>query len=137
MNFARHAAITLVLFAAACPVLAADHFWNCTKPDGTKYADATQCDKGDSAVKVFKAGSDPAAAATGATPTPALVPAMADSRDTAVCPANTAYCTRASELSNDGKFDNSALMEEMGPLLRLCSLEKLMLLLPNLETFLR
>ncbi len=25
----------------------------------------------------------------------------------------TAYCTRASELSNDGKFDNSALMEEI------------------------
>jgi hypothetical protein len=54
MNMGKRLVFTLVLAAAAWPAFAADFFWNCTTADGLKYADATKCDKGDTAVKVMK-----------------------------------------------------------------------------------
>ncbi|MES2582071.1 MAG: hypothetical protein V4627_05095 [Pseudomonadota bacterium] len=95
MNLTRHAALALLLSSLAWPAFAAtDFFWNCTTPDGIKYADASKCDKGDTAVKVMKGDKSGASAQT------ALVQAAAGEEserpagmNTGVCPTNPAYCT--------------------------------------------
>lgn len=90
-------ALALLLCAPAWPAFAAaDFFWNCTTPDGIKYADASQCDKGDTAVKVMKGNHNPAASAQ---TTQVQAAASADVQlpqgmNTGVCPSNPAYCTR-------------------------------------------
>ena len=43
--------------------MAADFYWSCTTAVGARYVDATQCDKGDVAVKVMKQGAQTQAAA--------------------------------------------------------------------------
>ena len=94
MNHASRITVMLVLAAAAWPTFAADYFWNCTKPDGIKYADATQCDKGDTAVKVMKG----AHAAPGTMPSVPSAPAEAtldnNNPEAGVCPTNPANCQR-------------------------------------------
>ena len=92
MNIARSVAIALVLAATAWPAFAADYFWNCTTPDGIKYADASQCDKGDIAVKVMK-GNNPAPAQTGLVQSTQSEERVAG-LSTGVCPANPDYCMR-------------------------------------------
>ena len=91
MNFARRAALALVIAAAAWPAFAADYFWNCTTPDGIKYADASKCDKGDAAVKVMKGGN-----ATSAQP-PLVQASPSEEKleglNPGVCPTNPGYCT--------------------------------------------
>lgn len=96
MNLAaRCIALALSLATTAGPALAAsDYFWNCTTPEGIKYADATQCDKGDTAVKVIK--GSPAA------PAPAPMVQLAQQAEPqpealntgGVCPSNPSDCGR-------------------------------------------
>lgn len=93
MNLARLVAFALVLANAAWPALAStDHFWNCTTPNGIKYADASRCDKGDAAVKVMKGNH------SGSTQTALVQATQADEKmegmNTGVCPLNPDYCTR-------------------------------------------
>lgn len=100
MTIARRAALTLILVTAAWPVFAADYFWNCTTPDGIKYADASKCDKGDSAVKVMK-GSNASSAQT------SMVQATQDGErieglNPGACPINPGYCTRPNYGVTDG-----------------------------------
>lgn len=73
-------ALALVIASMAWPATAADHYWECTKSDGVRYWDASQCDKGDRAVKVNKADRTSLAKAnrTGVSPE--------------VCPANPDHC---------------------------------------------
>jgi hypothetical protein len=102
MNLAHRVTLTLVLTASAWQVLAAsDYFWNCTIPEGIKYADATQCDKGDSAVKVMKSSAaDPIA-----TPTVQAAAQPISKEDrlvTGVCPANRDYCAQPNYGVSDG-----------------------------------
>lgn len=96
MNLSRSSALALLLMcAAAAPAFAAaDFFWNCTTPDGIKYADASKCDKGDTAVKVSKTQSSAPTASS------ALVRSAAQDEGerpvgmhTGACPTNPAYCT--------------------------------------------
>ncbi len=111
MKLGHRIAFALVLTATACPTLAAaDYFWNCTKPDGTKYADATQCDKGDTAVKVIK-GDCTVPVQT------SMVQAEAtpgSNLDPGVCPSNTVYCTRA----DFGMTDASPRMQAITQFMR-------------------
>ena len=94
MNIALRLALALLICGTTWPAFAAaDFFWNCTTPDGIKYADATKCDKGDTAVKTMK----------GETAKPGL-PNMvqsspqdntnSDGFSTDVCPADPAYCSQ-------------------------------------------
>jgi hypothetical protein len=106
MNLARQIAFTLMLATTAWPTFAAtDHFWNCTTPDGIKYADASRCDKGDTAVKVMK-GSD---AATARTPHEEKL----ESLNTGVCPANPGYCTRPNYGVTEGSPRAQAIAQFM------------------------
>ena len=85
MNPVRSIALALILSASIWPVVAAtDYFWSCTKPDGTKYADASKCDKGDTAVKMMKGDQ--------LTAQPLGVMQHGFSPD--VCPVNPAYCSQ-------------------------------------------
>lgn len=92
MTIARRAAFALILVTTTWPAFAADYFWNCTTPDGIKYADASKCDKGDSAVKVLK-GSNASSAQT------SMVQATQDGErieglNPGACPTNPGYCTQ-------------------------------------------
>lgn len=112
MNLARRVAFALILTSTAWPALAADYFWNCTTPDGIKYADATQCDKGDTAVKVMKGGQAAPA------PTPPVQAARTettpDELNHGVCPSNPADCTRP----NYGVADTSPRAQAITQFLR-------------------
>lgn len=70
---------SLAVAVVAWPALAADFYWSCTTPVGSRYADATRCDVGDVGVKVMKDG---AASADG----------FAYTNPLAVCPQNPAVC---------------------------------------------
>lgn len=112
MNLARCAAIALVLTAAAWPAFAADYFWNCTTPDGIRYADANKCDKGDTAVKMVKGNS------TKPNPGQMVQPAQADaatpvSHATGVCPTNPDYCTLPDYGVTDGTPRDQAIAQFM------------------------
>ncbi len=102
MNFVCRAAVALVLTTAAWPTFTADYFWNCTTADGTKYADASKCDKGDIAVKVMKGGSAVPAAQT-ATVQATLGDTTPVNTHTAVCPNNPNVC----KLPNYGVTEGS------------------------------
>lgn len=91
MNLARSVVIALILTATAWPAFAADYFWNCTTPDGIKYADASQCDKGDTAVKVMKGNN--AAPAQAALVQSTQSEERVEGLNTGVCPTNPGYCT--------------------------------------------
>ncbi|MES2951242.1 MAG: hypothetical protein V4858_22135 [Pseudomonadota bacterium] len=92
MKLGHRIAFALVLATTAWPTFAAaDHFWNCTKPDGTRYADASKCDKGDTAVKVMK--GEPTAAYV-QTPMVQAEATAGSNLDTGVCPTNATYCAR-------------------------------------------
>jgi len=56
MGFNQRLVCALFLAAIAGPAAAKDFYWNCTTADGIKYADANQCDKGDTGVRVMKTG---------------------------------------------------------------------------------
>ncbi len=104
MNLARPITLALLLSATAWPAFAAaDFFWNCTTPDGIKYADASKCDKGDAAVKVMK-GNKPAANDDGERPV---------GLNTGVCPANPAYCTQANYGVTEGSPRTQAILQFM------------------------
>jgi len=113
MNLACRVTFALVFATTAWPALATDYFWNCTKPDGIKYADASQCDKGDTAVKVMK-GSQ---AVPGTTPSVQTTPA--DTRpdggnpDAGICPANPANCQRPDYGVTEGSPRTQAIMQFM------------------------
>lgn len=113
MNLARHVVFALVLAAAAWPTFAAtDYFWNCTTADGIKYADATQCDKGDTAVRVMK-GSPSSPAQPPAVPAAALVPGQSDDPSTRVCPADPSYCTQPNQGVVNGSPREQAIAQFM------------------------
>lgn len=57
MNIGQRVVCALVLTTAVWPVQATDFYWSCTTAVGTRYADATRCDKGDTAVQVAKSGA--------------------------------------------------------------------------------
>jgi hypothetical protein len=85
MNITLRATIVLAICTTAYSAFAADHFWSCTTPVGVQYADATKCDKGDSATKRMKI--DQAAS---------LQEPMTQTNQqvlTAVCPVNPADCS--------------------------------------------
>ena len=112
MNLARCAAIALVLTAAAWPTFAADNFWNCTTPDGIKYADANKCDKGDTAVKMVK-GSN-----TKPNPGQMVQSAQEDAgtpynHTTGVCPTNPDYCALPDYGVTDGTPRAQAIAQFM------------------------
>ena len=102
MRIFNRVLFSLVYLMAAWPVFAADFYWSCTTSVGTRYADATQCDKGDTAVKVLKDGIAPAASAeSGAKGVSTDHRSIAGSslRGTgaplaAVCPTDPAVCAR-------------------------------------------
>ena len=73
-------ALALVVASMAWPATAADHYWECTKPDGVRYWDASQCDMGDRAEKVYKANQT------------ALTHAKSTAANPEVCPANPGHC---------------------------------------------
>jgi len=81
MNIGKRLVFALVL-AAAWPAFAADFYWSCTTADGIKYADATRCDKGDTAVQVMKGGASP--------------PAHSETKrvPSTDCPTTPSYCAR-------------------------------------------
>ena len=96
MKILSRIASGLLLAMSVWPAFAADFYWNCTTPIGTRYADATRCDTGDVGVKVMKTGPAPAAvsesagsgahkAATPARNPPAENPAGVCPKDPAVC----------------------------------------------------
>jgi hypothetical protein len=76
MKWGQTIALALVVASMAWPPTAADHYWECTKPDGVRYWDASQCDTGDRAVKVNKANQT------------ALTHANITAANPEVCPAN-------------------------------------------------
>ena len=116
MTHAPRLALAQLLCATTWPVFAAtDFFWNCTTPDGIKYADASKCDKGDTAVKVMKGNNNPAASAQ-----TALVHAAtgADTEqplgtNTGVCPTNPAYCTQPNYGITEGSPRTQAIQQFM------------------------
>lgn len=71
MDISHRVACAFLLAAITGTTFAKDYYWNCTTVAGSRYADATQCDKGDTGIQVVKQGSsaqvDPATRA----PTPA------------------------------------------------------------------
>lgn len=112
MNLARRIALALLLYATIWPAFAAaDFFWNCTTPNGTKYADASKCDKGDAAVKVTK-GSNTAFAQT------SMVHAARDEEriegmNPGACPTNPGYCTRPNYGVTEGSPRTQAIAQFM------------------------
>ena len=119
MNLAPRLAARLVfallLFVTTWPAFAAaDFFWNCTTPYGIKYADATKCDKGDTAVKVMKDIKPAASAQTSFV----QVAARDDGErpvamNTGVCPANLAYCKRPDYGVTEGSPRTQAIQQFM------------------------
>ena len=101
MGFNQRLVCALFFAAIAGSAAAKDFYWNCTTADGIKYADATQCDKGDAGVRVMKAGlpaddkgGKPAAGSVGVTRNGCqTVPAYCAQPDYGV--ANTATRTQA------------------------------------------
>jgi hypothetical protein len=79
MKLFNRVVIGLAFAVTAWPAHAADFYWSCTTPVGSRYADATRCDVGDVGVKVMKDG---AASADG----------FAYTNPLAVCPQNPAVC---------------------------------------------
>lgn len=114
-RLATHLVFALLLGATTWPAFSAtDFFWNCTTPDGIKYADATRCDKGDTAVKVMK-GNNPGASAQ----TTLVQAAAGDDGErgiginTGVCPANLAYCKRPDYGVTEGSPRTQAIQQFM------------------------
>lgn len=115
MNLALRLASTLLLTATTWPAFAAaDFFWNCTTPDGIKYADASKCDKGDTSVKVMKGKKSAALTQT------VLVQATAGDDvespmrlNTGVCPTNPAYCKRPDYGVTEGLPRTQAIQQFM------------------------
>jgi hypothetical protein len=93
MNFVCRATVALVLTTAAWPTFAADYFWNCTTPDGIKYADASKCDKGDAAVKMMKGDNAKPGLSVVAQPAQPA-DAMSEKVDVGVCPEDPGYCSQ-------------------------------------------
>ena len=87
MGFHQRLVCALCFAALAGAAAAKDFYWNCTTADGIKYADANQCDKGDTGVRVMRAGL--AADATGANP---AAGAVAVTRS--ACQVVPAYCAQ-------------------------------------------
>ena len=89
-------AFGMLLAMSAWTAFAADFYWNCTTPIGTRYADATRCDKGDVGVKVMKTGPAPAAdsESAGSGTDKAAIPARNPPADNpaGVCPKDPAVC---------------------------------------------
>ncbi len=65
MGFNQRLVCALFLAAVTGAAFAKDFYWNCTTADAIKYADANQCDKGDTGVRVMKAGLTADAAGPG------------------------------------------------------------------------
>ena len=91
MDVLSRIAIGLFFAVSTWPVFAADFYWSCPTPIGTRYADATRCDKGDVGVKVMKDGAAPAAPATPAAPAAGVEVTVATGAAT-VCPNDPAVC---------------------------------------------
>lgn len=111
MNLARRAAFALAFLTSAWPTFAADYFWNCTTPDGIKYADASKCDRGDAAVRMMK-GNNAAPAQT-----PMVQAAEGDEKleglHTGACPVNPGYCTRPNYGVTEGSSRTQAIVQFM------------------------
>ena len=114
-RLATHLVFALLLGATTWPAFAAaDFFWNCATPDGIKYADASKCDKGDTAVKMMKGNNPGASAQTG------FVQAAAGDGgerpvgiNTGVCPTNPDYCTRSNYGVTEGSPRSQAIQQFM------------------------
>ncbi len=112
---------SLVCLMAAWPAVAADFYWSCTTPVGTRYADATQCDKGDTAIKVMKDGAAPAASSesaansAGSAKKPPVVSSQqgAGSAASVVCPKDPSVCTRPDYEVNEGTARAQAITRFM------------------------
>jgi hypothetical protein len=114
MNLACRATLVLMLATFTWPATAAtDYFWNCTTPDGIKYADASQCDKGDKAVKVMKGNRQATATHAPMVQAAQQDDALAGLPTTGVCPANPAYCTRPDYGVIDGSPRTVAIAQFM------------------------
>ncbi len=85
MKILSRVAFGLVFAMPTWSAIAADFYWSCTTPIGTRYADATQCDKGDVGVKILKNGAVLSA-----------VPEFSGTANAAhVCPKDPAVCQRS------------------------------------------
>ena len=112
MTLARRATLTWILAACTWPAAAAtDYFWNCTTPDGIKYADANKCDKGDTAVRVMKSGDTASAqsALVQSTPTEEKLEGL----NPGACPINPGYCTRPNYGVTEGSARAQAVTQFM------------------------
>lgn len=89
MNLAHRITVVLVLASTAWPSVATEYFWNCTKPNGIKYADATRCDRGDTALKVMKGEQKTLTQAKSAD-----AKLYNSYTDPDVCPKSLAYCVQ-------------------------------------------
>jgi hypothetical protein len=87
MKILSRVLVGLAFAMSALPAFAADFYWNCTTPIGTRYADATRCDKGDVGVKVMKTEAAPEPPAAGSQSTDSANPIR-------VCPTDPAVCQR-------------------------------------------
>lgn len=115
MTLAPRLALALLLSATTWPAFAAaDFFWNCTTPDGIKYADASKCDKGDTAVKMMKGNKPSASAQTSLVQAAAGDDGETSTRfNTGVCPTNPAYCTRPNYGVTEGSPRTQAIQQFM------------------------
>lgn len=92
MTISDRFACTLLLAAIAWPTSAKDFYWNCTTAAGTQYADATQCDKGDTGIQVMK--GRPSVQEKPTTRSSAPAPATTAQTLPTACQAVPAYCDR-------------------------------------------
>lgn len=100
MKLCSRVVFCLALAASPWPAIAADFYWSCTTPVGARYVDATQCDKGDVAVKVMKPGAQTQTGVEGATSItkPTVAPragGVAAAGPVAACPKDPSVCKRA------------------------------------------
>ncbi len=120
MNPAYRVILTLVLAAGTWPAGAAtDYFWNCTQPNGIKYADATRCDKGDTSAKMMKGQSGFAAGQAQmvqmvrGVQMDQQLEALPDGTNSRVCPTNRAYCALPDNGATEGSPRAQAITQFM------------------------
>ncbi len=106
MGFNQRLVCALFFAAIAGAATAKDFYWNCSTTDGIKYADAQQCDKGDTGVRVMKGGLP--ADDKGSNPGAGSVAVTRNA-----CPTVPAYCAQADYGAADASTRTQAITHFM------------------------